>query len=269
VPPTQQLDEFRRERTKLDQIVSSVRSVADEKSDDWLRVAWRRVFDRGIALGLDERAALGRVSRGTELLLEGVEEELFLLGEIPAFPEWWPDPDDFGYDDPDPDDPHAPPAPAPLAVVNPSRASHVNQHPYAKTPQYGDVRDLRDRPRISPNDPFGVAGVGEWMHGEGRGAEVSIWETGVTGAPAGRPRLGTTDPAAAARLLLERCPGRTLDEVRGCLCRGKPSVQARTVRAELAVAVRDISVSRRATHKALAEALGCGIRAVDRLASPN
>jgi hypothetical protein len=95
---------------------------------------------------------------------------------------------------------------------------------------------------------------------------IHIMDSGRTGAPVGRPRLGSLDKNVAESLLTERCPYRTIDELRGCLGRSKPSAEALAVRADLAAAVREICQGRRVNRKALAEALECGIRTIDRFA---
>lgn len=110
---------------------------------------------------------------------------------------------------------------------------------------------------------------GEGWREEKSGPGVSFEHTGRTGAPTGRPRRGTRDPQKAGDLLLQLCPDRTIDELRGSLKRGKPTAETREIRAELKAAVRELSAAHRASHKALADALQCGVRAVDRLAASN
>lgn len=89
---------------------------------------------------------------------------------------------------------------------------------------------------------------------------------GGTGAPVGRPRHGTKKPEQAQRKILERCPGRSIDELRACLGRGRKSAAASVVRRELAAAVAEILDGRKATREALAEALSCGsLRTIDAL----
>ncbi|MGN6870304.1 MAG: hypothetical protein ACTHMY_18090 [Solirubrobacteraceae bacterium] len=83
----------------------------------------------------------------------------------------------------------------------------------------------------------------------------------------GRPRRGSLDPERAEELLLELCPGHTLDELRAALARGRPSKAARETRPVVSAAIREIRQRKRATPEALAEALRCDARTIRRLAS--
>jgi hypothetical protein len=86
-------------------------------------------------------------------------------------------------------------------------------------------------------------------------------------APAGRPRVGSNDPARAIQLLLERCPGRTIEELRACLRPGHKTQQMREAYGEVVPAVRAIRAERLATPRALAIGLDSGLRTIYRLAS--
>jgi hypothetical protein len=91
------------------------------------------------------------------------------------------------------------------------------------------------------------------------GAAYAIQDTGRTQAPVGRPPLGTDDPRQAARLL-EGHYGRTIEQLRPLIGRGKRAD------AQLAEAVAAIMDAHRATDKALAAALRCHHSTVYRLA---
>lgn len=108
-------------------------------------------------------------------------------------------------------------------------------------------------------------GTGSRPVDDNPGAEVIA--TGTTGAPVGRPRRGTRDADTAEQLLIEYCAGKTIDELRACVPKGRPPTDSLVTRDLLAGALRDISRGHRATHQALAEALQCGVRTVDRLAA--
>jgi hypothetical protein len=164
----------------------------------------------------------------------------------------WPVPDD---------DPGAAPAPRPLAVVQPSKSSGpVKAHPYRGTEQYRVFRALEGN--AARRERWNLDGVyGEGQNNCGYGIESS----GRTGNPSGRPRLGTTDPDAAASLILEICPNNRIEDLRVCLARGKPSAAVKDTRATLARAVCRILERRRATREALAAALTCNVKTIDRL----
>jgi hypothetical protein len=94
------------------------------------------------------------------------------------------------------------------------------------------------------------------------GAAYEVVETGRTGAPTGRPRLGTDDPEQAAQLLQDHDDGRrTIEQMRGLIGPGKRAD------AQLARAVAAITEARRATDQALAAALDCNRSTVHRLAA--
>jgi hypothetical protein len=82
--------------------------------------------------------------------------------------------------------------------------------------------------------------------------------------PVGPPPQGTTDPAEAKRLLAERCRS-TVEELRGCLGRGKPTAESKQLKTELAAVVSDILRGGFATSAALAGALGCNESTIRRL----
>jgi hypothetical protein len=86
-----------------------------------------------------------------------------------------------------------------------------------------------------------------------------------TGVPTGRPRVGTKDPARAKQLIEERAGGRSVEELRGCLGRGRKNAAQRARREELAQIVRELRSERRATPEALAGALGCDPATIRRL----
>jgi hypothetical protein len=177
----------------------------------------------------------------------------------------------------------AAPAPAPLTVIPPRRvASPPLDHPYRGTPQYGQAREAdparpharrADEPYLieraygtRDRDGFG-SGVSAALRekAERGNAGYAVEATGRTGAPVGRPRIGTSVPADAERLLVEHCPEVSIAELSGCLRRGKPSAGVRRTRVALGDAVRTILHGRMATREALAGALGCNVRTIDRL----
>jgi hypothetical protein len=61
---------------------------------------------------------------------------------------------------------------------------------------------------------------GNEVSAEGEDRGFHIFQSGRTGAPAGRPRHGTKDAVVAERRLLDCCPGRSMEELRRCVRRG-------------------------------------------------
>jgi hypothetical protein len=55
----------------------------------------------------------------------------------------------------------------------------------------------------------------------------------------GRPRTGSADPEQATRELLNRCPGRTLEELRNALGRGRKPDHVKAVAAQLASEIHE------------------------------
>jgi len=86
-------------------------------------------------------------------------------------------------------------------------------------------------------------------------------------APPGRPRHGSKDAQRVEQLLLEQCPGRTIDELRAALAPGRPSDAALEIRPQLTAAIKALRDQQRATPEALAEALCCDVRTIHRLAA--
>jgi hypothetical protein len=86
----------------------------------------------------------------------------------------------------------------------------------------------------------------------------------LTGNDPGRPRHpGVRDAAEAECLLLGYCPGRTIEDLRRCIRRGRPRSSDQAMRAELSGAVRWLLlVDRSVTAEALAEALRCSVSGV-------
>jgi hypothetical protein len=175
------------------------------------------------------------------------------------------------------------PSPRPLVEVKPRRPGRVPRHPYADLPEHKAQFDqqltssMSGRPgrrehvgpvRHSTKDDRAIL---EWAFELGEDADprldahYGIYETGRTGAPVGRQRHGTTNRREAAPLILDRCAGRTIKELCACATGGRPHAQARPVRQELAVAVSEIREARLATREAMAEALECSVRRIDRL----
>ncbi len=255
------MDAVLHERAKLAQIVRSLEALGPRAS----LAMWQRAYERIEKLADDEselfygrptettsnlkmRAALVVGCLGDAMIVR--DGEVRWRGEAQAIED-------------EPEDPDAPAAPAPLAEVAPRKGGRPSRHPQAGTPQYKQVR--AERPRPSAWDTQSPA-VMEWAFGEGEQGEAVFEDTGVTAAPVGRPRRGTSDAEVAARLLLEHCPGRTITELRACLARGKPSASARAIREELPRAVRDIRGQKLARAEALAKALECGVGTVHKLA---
>lgn len=148
-------------------------------------------------------------------------------------------------------------------------------HPYRSTPQYeqsrtpsrsgGKGKRLYDCPaRRQTNDASTLALVfGELHEGD---AHYAVEDTGRTDAPRGHQRHGTTRVAVATDLL-ERYSGHSIDDLKACLVRGKLTLAMRAIHADLEDAVFAICDARKATRKALAEALGCTPRTIARLRS--
>jgi hypothetical protein len=82
----------------------------------------------------------------------------------------------------------------------------------------------------------------------------------------GRPRTGSADPEQAARELLDRCPGPTLEELRNALGRGRKPDHLKAVAAELAREIREMRGQELYTPMALAAALDCSPSTIQRLA---
>jgi hypothetical protein len=87
-----------------------------------------------------------------------------------------------------------------------------------------------------------------------------------TGAPAGRPTVGTRDAERAARLIEERLDGRRLEDLRACLRPGRHTEAQQRDRAALKRVVAELALQRKATREALAQAVGCNERTVRRWA---
>ena len=82
----------------------------------------------------------------------------------------------------------------------------------------------------------------------------------------GRPRTGSADPEQATRELLNRCPGRTLDDLRSAIGRGRKPDHLKAVAAELGREIHEIRAEELYTPMALAAALGCSPSTIQRLA---
>jgi hypothetical protein len=88
-----------------------------------------------------------------------------------------------------------------------------------------------------------------------------------SGLSPGRPVAGTRKPDRATELLLERCPGRTVEELRACVAVGRVRNVDSAVRDELVAAVKGIRDARLAPTATLAQALKCTDRTVRNLAA--
>lgn len=104
--------------------------------------------------------------------------------------------------------------------------------------------------------------------GEGGGDDGRDFfvEQGPTGNPAGRPRRGSNKPTQALALIQERTEA-SLDELKASLGRGRPAGRRKEVRDSLARAVVEIRRDSLATLGALAAALDCSERTIERLAA--
>ena len=136
------------------------------------------------------------------------------------------------------------------------------------TPDRVPARKLR---RVVIDDDSAIQRTFGEVHDDRRGGSranpgVIAFDAGVTGAPAGRPRRGTKDPVRAAELLLERCPDRSIEQLRAAATtRGRPAPYLVSIRAELDRAIATILDEHRATSIAIAGALGCTTQAVDKM----
>ena len=176
------------------------------------------------------------------------------------------------------------PSPHPLVEIRPSRPGRVPPHPYAGSVEHEEQYGQQLTPSMSGREgrrlyigpskrrPEDNQAILEWAFGElGEGADprwdahYGIEDTGRTGAPGGRPRHGTADGWQATLLILDRCPGRTIEELRGCISDGRPNANMRPIHDALSVAVSKICEARLATRDGLAAALECNVRAVHRL----
>lgn len=267
------LASLRDEGRRLRQLVYSL--DAQKGADpDWLLVAWRRLHRRAMAYTDREIAAFGSVRTETDFLVDEIEDALHRLDAHwvrdldPATQRlilhrraWGTGTDDDEDDQDTSEDPNAPTAPPPLVVIEPNSSPRN---------RYGGSRSVPGR------DDFAVL---EWAFGE-TDDDTGGWKAGVllsgeqpgtvrrvrrTGRPLGRPKRGTGDAGTAERLILERVEGRPMELLRSCLGRGKTRTDALELRPVLAAALREISASGGASHRALAEALDCSVRTVDRL----
>jgi hypothetical protein len=122
-----------------------------------------------------------------------------------------------------------------------------------------DEPDTSYRP-ITPEDAY-KENAGQLPDHEGY--ELTT-EKGPSGAPVGRPRVGTAKPAAAVELA-EQGTGLPIAELRACLRPGNQTAEAEATRAVLIPWLRQIRAEKRATTTALAAALECGESTIRRL----
>jgi hypothetical protein len=84
-------------------------------------------------------------------------------------------------------------------------------------------------------------------------------------ASAGLSRSAPKASDAAANVILERCPGRSMDDLRAHLGKGRPTAAGKVVRAQLEHSIFVIGEEKSATRKALAGALECDVATINRL----
>jgi len=153
----------------------------------------------------------------------------------------------------------------PLVTIEPRKAGGGRARPHSLSRPFNDraaIAEVFARPDRTGDDNESH-GSDDKRADRRRG--YGVVATGRTGAPVGRPRRGTKNPERATELLLERCPGRTIQDLRGCLGRGKKTSQAREIAAELSIAVQDITGARKATQAALMAALDCSKATIGRM----
>ncbi len=92
-------------------------------------------------------------------------------------------------------------------------------------------------------------------------------ERTLTNRPPGRPRTGTPDPESAEKLLLARTGAASLAELKASLGRGRPTEAGKEARTRLVLAIAGLRREKRATPDALASALGCSTRTIERIAA--
>jgi hypothetical protein len=142
------------------------------------------------------------------------------------------------------------------------RASGLNVEREPSNLYYGSAEHVAVAFPPASADGFGAKDAPSREFGSGYGVHES-----KTGSDPGRPTSGSTDTATAKRLILEKTEAQSLDALKASLGRGRPSDDQRRVRVRLARAISEIRKSERVTSGALADALGCSERTIERLAA--